>query len=50
MAYQKMPTLRMLTALDAYAESIALSVIILSVMMMIVVAPIEGYLFKKYFS
>jgi hypothetical protein len=40
----------MLTALDAYAEPIALGVVILSVVMMTVMAPIEGYLLKKYFS
>ncbi len=43
----KMPTLIMLTALDAYAEPIALGVVILSVVMMTVMAPIEGYLLKK---
>jgi hypothetical protein len=48
-ALQKMVTLRMLTVLDAYAEPIALGVVILSVVMMTVMAPIEGYLLKKYF-
>jgi hypothetical protein len=46
----KMVTIRKLTALDAHAESIALGVVILSVVMMTAMAPIEGYLLKKYFS
>jgi hypothetical protein len=45
----KMVTIRMLTALDAYAEPIALGVVILSAVMMTVAAPIEGYLLKNTF-
>ncbi len=45
----KMVTIRKLTALDAYAESIALGVVILSVVMMTVMVPIEGYLLKNTF-
>jgi hypothetical protein len=48
-ALQKIVTLRMLTVLDAYAEPIALGVVILSVVMMTVMAPIEGYLLKNTF-